>query len=161
MKNRIKLCLQVAWLTTMFVVMLMGFNLCAATDQACSDAGGRMVLTMAVLSFPAGFFSVVVTLLFLDVPGDQLNQFVLFWWLMAGAGYVQWFVLVPKLFAKAEFTKLNLEQEIKLNNKESLTEIAAPRPRKTKRINRIPAYDKLGRTPLERAMQSSPTNASA
>lgn len=160
MKNRIKLCLQVAWLTSMFVVLVMSFNLCAATDQACSDAGGRMFFTMAVLSFPAGFLSVVVTLLFFDPPsGDQLNMFVLFWWIMGGAGYAQWFVLVPKLFAKPEFTRLNLEQQIK-PEKETITEIAAPRPRKTKRV-RLRAYDKRGRTPLERAMQSKPTNASA
>ena len=161
MKNRIKLCLQVAWLTSMFVVLVMALNLCAVTDQVCSDAGGRMFLTMAVLSFPAGFLSVVVTLLFFDPPsGDQLNVFVLFWWIMGGAGYVQWFVLVPKLFAKPEFTRLNLEQNIELE-KETMTEVAAPRPRKTKRVRFIRAYDKLGRTPLERAMSSTSTNASA
>jgi hypothetical protein len=161
MKNRIKLCLQVAWLTTMFVVFVMALNLCAATDQACADAGGRMFMTMAVLSFPAGFFSVVVTLCFLDLPsGDQLNVFVLLWWIMGIAGYVQWFVLVPRLFAKAEFTTLNLEQEVK-PAKETMTPVAAPRPRKTKRVRSIRAYDKRGRTPLERAMSSTSTNASA
>jgi hypothetical protein len=145
----------------MLAAIVMTLNLCAATDQACSDAGGRMFLTMAVLSFPAGFLSVVVTLLFLDPPsGDQLNMFVLLWWIMAGAGYVQWFVLVPKLFAKAEFTRLNLEQEIK-RKKETTTQIAAPRPRKPNRVRLIRAYDKLGRTPLERAMSSNSTNAFA
>ena len=156
MKNRIKLCLQVAWLTSMFVVVVMGLNLCAATDQACADAGGRMFLTMAVLSFPAGFLSVLVTLFFFDPPsGDQLNIFVLFWWIMGGAGYVQWFVLVPKLFAKPQFTRLNLEQKIKVE-KETITEIATSRPRKTKRVRLIQAYDKRGRTPLQRALQSRP-----
>lgn len=161
MKNRIKLCLQVAWVTTMFVVLVMGLNLCAATDQVCSDAGSRMFLTMAVLSFPAGFLSVVVTLCFFDPPGgDQLNLFLLLWWIMGGAGYVQWFVLVPKLFAKPEFTRLNLEHKIKLEQ-ETMTRIAAPRPRKTNRVRLIRAYDKRGRTPLERAMSSNSTNASA
>ena len=161
MKNRIKLCLQVAWLTSMFVVVVMGLNLCAATDQACSDARGRMFLAMAVLSFPAGFLSVVVTLFFLGPPsGDQFNVFLVFWWIMGGAGYVQWFVLVPRLFAKPEFTRLNLEQKTK-RDKETMTEIPAPRPRKIKRVRLIRAYDKRGRTPLERAMQSKSTNASA
>ena len=161
MKNRIKLCLQVAWVTTMFVVFVMGLNLCAATDQACADAGGRMFLAMSVLSFPAGFLSIVVTLCFLDLPsGDQLNIFVLLWWIMGGAGYVQWFVLVPRLFAKAKFTTLNLAQDIEVE-KESMTPIAAPRPRKTRRVGLIRAYDNLGRTPFERAMSSKSTNASA
>jgi hypothetical protein len=79
---------------------------------------------------------------------------------MGGAGYVQWFVLVPKLFAKPEFTRLNLEHKIKLE-KETMTRIAAPRPRKTNRVRLIRAYDKRGRTPLERAMSSNSTNASA
>ena len=161
MKNRIKLCLQVAWVTSTFMGLFMGLNLCAATDQACSDAGSRMFLTMAVLSFPAGFLSVVVTLFFFNPPsGDQLNLFVLFWWIMGGAGYVQWFILVPKLFAKPKFTTLGLEQNIKLE-KETATEVAPPRPRKTKRVRLIRAYDKLGRTPLERAMHTTSTNASA
>ena len=161
MKNRIKLCLQVAWVTTMFVVFVMGLNLCAATDQACADAGGRMFLAMAVLSFPAGFLSVVVTLCFLELTsGDQLNVFVLLWWIMGGAGYVQWFVLVPRLFAKAKFTTLGLERNTALE-KEPTPEIAPPRAPKIKRIKRIPAYDRRGRTPLERAMSSNATNASA
>lgn len=146
----------------MLAVFVMSFNLCAATDQACTDAGGRMLLTMAVLSFPAGFLSVLVTLFFVDPTGgsDQLNLFVLFWWIMGGAGYVQWFVLVPKLFAKAQFTTLGLEQKTKVE-KEAATKIAPPRAPKSKRIRRIRSYDKRGRTPLERAMQSSSTNASA
>jgi len=120
-----------------------------------------MFLTMAVLSFPAGYLSVVATLFFFDPPsGDQLNVFVLFWWIMGGAGYIQWFVLVPKLFAKPNFTTLGLERNSTFE-KEPTPEIAPPRAPKTKRVRSIPAYDKRGRTPLERAMSSTSTNASA
>ena len=160
-KNRIKLCLQVAWLTSVFVVLVMGFNICAATDQACFDAGGRMLLTMVVLSFPAGILGVVLTLFFLGplASVDQLNDHVTFWLIMAGAGYLQWFVIVPRLFAKPNITTLKLE-ETKTVAQVTAVEIPPP-TRKRRRIRRIPAYDKRGRTPLERAMQSTSTNASA
>ena len=155
MKNRIKLCLQVAWLTMAFVVLVMGFNFCAATDQACFDAGSRMFLTMVILSFPSGFLSVVVTLFFFDpTTSDRLNEYMFFWWVMSGAGYIQWFVLVPRLFAKPKFTTLGLESKIKLE-KETMAEIAPPCAPRTKRVRLIRAYDKRGRTPLERAMGSN------
>jgi len=112
MKNRIKLCLQVAWPTAAFVVLVMGFNFCAATDRACFEAGDRMFLAMAVLSFPSGFLGVALTLLVLGPPAsvDQLNDYVTFWLIMAGAGYLQWFVIIPRLFAKPNITTLNLEE---------------------------------------------------
>jgi len=175
MKNRIKLCLQVAWLTTSFVVLLMSFNFCAATDQACSDAGDRIFFTMAVLSFPSGILGLGVVSFFLWplASADQLNDYVIFWLTMAGAGYLQWFVILPGLFAKRKFTTLNLG-EIKTDLEEpktyfeepktvpQVTTAEIPRPtRRQRRIRRIPPYDKLGRTPLERAMQSTSTNASA
>lgn len=120
-----------------------------------------MFLIMVVMSFPAGIFSVVATLfLFGDSSGEHLNDYLLFWFIMSCAGYFQWFVLVPKLFAKPKFTTLGLEQN-SLREKELTTEIAPPPAPKTKRVRRIAAYDRLGRTPLERAMSSNSTNASA
>ncbi|HEX6190073.1 MAG TPA: hypothetical protein VFZ40_18485 [Pyrinomonadaceae bacterium] len=161
MKNRIKLCLQVAWLTSAFVVLVMGLNLCAATDQACFDAGDRMFLTMTVLSFPAGILGAMVASSYLWPLDsvDQLNDYVTFWLMMAGAGYLQWFVIIPRIFAKPKITTLNLEATKTLAK---VPAVEIPRPPLTrKRIRRIPPYDKRGRTPLERAMQSTSTNASA
>ena len=168
MKNRIKLCLQVAWLTSAFVVLVMGFNFCAATDQACFDAGDRMFLTMTVLSFPAGLLGAMVASSYLWPLDsvDQLNDYITFWLTMAGAGYLQWFVIIPRMFAKPKFTTLSLET-IKTDCEQTKTVVPVtaadiPRPPRTrKRIRRIPAYDKLGRTPLERALRSRSTNASA
>jgi hypothetical protein len=179
MMNRVKLCFQVAWLTSAFVALVMSFNLCAATDQACTDAGGRMFLVMVLLSFPAGIFCVVAALFILEVilevsSSDQLNEYLLFWWIMAGAGYLQWFVLAPRLFGKPEFTSLGLD---KVNKAEkTATQIPSPtitalsppdtsaeiRPSqlpKPKRVRRVRAYDHRGRTPLERALSSNSTGA--
>ena len=170
MKNRIKLCFQVAWLTSAFVALVMGFNFCAATDQACFEAGDRMFLTMAVLSFPAGILGVAVAFFFLWplVNVDQLNDYVTFWLTMAGAGYLQWFVIIPELFAKPKITTLNLAAATKALNLEATktiakvtaAEIPCP-PRTRRRTRRILAYDKRGRTPLERAMSANSTNVSA
>lgn len=168
MKNRFKLCLQVAWLTAAFVVLVMGFNFCAATDQACFDAGDRMFLTMTVLSFPSGIVGLGVASFFLWplASVDQLNDYGIFWLAMAGAGYLQWCVIVPRLFAKPIITTLNLgETKTDLEETKTVAQVTTaeiPRPTRTqRRIGRIPAYDKLGRTPLERALHSRSTNASA
>lgn len=178
MKNRIKLCFQVAWLTSAIVVPVMSFNLCAATDQACVDAGGRMFLVMVVLSFPAGILCVLVALLFFEpTSSDQLIEYLMFWWLMTGAGYLQWFVVVPRLFAQPNFNTLGLDQCSRIEKvatpeiptQHTPSEIAllhtsakvpSPQIPKPKRVL-IRAYDKRGRTPLERAMSSTSTNASA
>lgn len=168
MKNRIKLCLQVAWLTSAFVVLAMSLNLCAATDQACSDAGDRMFLTMTALSFPAGILGLGVAAFFLWplASVDQLNDYGILWLAMAGAGYLQWFVIIPRMFAKPKITTLNLgETKTAFEATKAVAKVTTaeiPRPTRTrKRIRRIPAYDKLGRTPLERAMSSNSTNVSA
>jgi hypothetical protein len=168
MKNRIKLCLQVAWLTAVFVVLLMSFNFCAATDQTCFAAGDRMFVMMVVLSFPAGIIGLGITSFFLWplLSVDQLYEYTIFWLAMAGAGYLQWFVILPRLFAKRKFTTLNLgETKTGLEEPKTVAQVAPaeiPRPPRTRRrIRRILAYDKRGRTPLERAMSSTSTNASA
>ena len=175
MKNRIKLCLQVAWVTSAFVVLAMSFNFCAATDYACFEAVDRMFFMMAVLSFPAGIIGLGVAAFFVWplLSVDQLYDNSIFWLAMAGAGYLQWFVVLPRLFAKRKFTTLNLgETKTGLEKPKThfeepktvvqVTPAEIPRPKLARRrIKRIPAYDKLGRTPLERAMQSNSTNASA
>ena len=172
MKNRIKLCLQVAWLTSAFVILLMVFNFCAATDQACFAAGDRMFLMMVVLSFPAGIIGLGVASFFLwpFVSVDQLYDYSIFWLAMAGAGYLQWFVILPRLFVKSKITTLNLrETKAAFEETKTVAQVAGveiPRPTRTRTrtqrtIRRIPAYDKRGRTPLERAMSSTSTNASA
>lgn len=181
MKSRIKLCLQVAWVTAAWVILLMGFNNCAATNQACFDATDSLVFPVFVLSFPTGFLAVVVLLLLfgpLESVGFIDNSPAL-WLILSGAGYVQWFVLVPRLFAKQSFVTLGLSErpapeEIDLRKLEpahpdigaadSKESAAAPSPLKRpkpKRVRLIPAYDKRGRTPLERALWSKSTNASA
>jgi hypothetical protein len=168
MKNRIKLCLQVAWLTSAFVVLAMSFNFCAASDHTCSDALDRMFVMMVLLSFPAGIIGlgVVSSFLWPLVSVDQLDDYSIFWLTMAGAGYLQWFVILPRLFAKPQFTILNLGETekdfVESKTVAQVTPTEIPRPtRKRRQIRRIPAYDKRGRTPLERAMQSRSTSASA
>lgn len=180
MKSRIRLSLQVAWVTAASVILLMGFNNCAATDQACFDATDRLVFPMFVLSFPTGFFAVAGALLLFGPLNsvDYLNDSVSPWLILSCAGYVQWFVLVPRLFAKPNFITLGLNERpaalerIDLRNhehghpgvgaadlKESTTAAAPLRRPKPKRVRLIPPYDKRGRTPLERALWTNSTNA--
>ena len=127
-----------------------------------------MFLMMVMLSFPAGIIALGVASFFLWplLSVDQLYEYSMFWLAMAGAGYLQWFVILPRLFAKRKFTTLNLgETKTDFGEPKTVVQVTPaeiPRPRRTlRRSSRIPPYDRLGRTPLERAMSSNSTNASA
>jgi hypothetical protein len=162
MNSRLRLCFKVAWLTASVVILVMGTNNCVATDYACLAAGETMVAWMFVVSFPAGILSILVALFFLgpDSP-NSLPTYLTLWLTLTCGGYLQWFVLAPKLFAKKELTVLSLQQKETANEPE-LREIAAKEPaenhrapvRRPKPFRPIAAFDRQGRTPLERALGS-------
>ena len=161
MNSKLKLCLKVAWVTASMVILLMGTNNCLATDYVCLAAGESMLVWMLVLSFPSGILSILVALIFLgfDSP-DSLPTYLTLWLTMTGGGYLQWFVVTPKLFAKKELTLLSLQQKETANDP-ALRKIAAREPasehhrapvRIPKPFRPIRAFDRQGRTPLERAL---------
>lgn len=95
---------------------------------------------------------------------------------MTVAGYLQWFVVVPNLFADRNFTTLGLSQDSKVEKTTTQTLLPAttelspgdtsvvkqsPQLPKPKRVRPVRAYDNRGRTPLERALWSNSTGASS
>ena len=151
MKSRIQLCLKTAWLTSVAVLLLMGINLCVSTDSACFDAGATMILFMFILSFPTGFLFLLVSVLFISESFHPPSQYITVWLIMTAGGFVQWFIIVPRLFAKRDFTILNLGQA------ESPVAVPPGSPQSSpatrpKRVKTICPFDNRGRSPLERVI---------
>jgi len=176
MKGKVKLCLQVAWLATVVAILLMGTTLCAATDEACFQAGESMFFLMFWLSFPASLPFGIAAIIFAGHESIQFpSDFITAWVVMTCGGLLQWFVIVPWLFRKKELTVLNLRApslpaaspdtsppdviEVAPYIGPALQGLpAAPRVNPAKKRSRrksIPSFspfDKKGRTPLERVL---------
>ena len=184
MKMRVKVCLKIAWLAAALAILLTGTHMCVSTDAACYQASETMFYSMFWLSFPTSLIFSLGALIYLyhgavNYPSD----FITAWMVLAFGGFVQWFIIVPRLFEKQNFTILNLEknppaadlQEIatelspepvkpSLLSNEIVVEPQAPlpakalpavsKPSKTRRkiIKAVAAFDRRGRTPLERVI---------
>jgi len=110
MKSQIKLCLKVAWLSAAIIILLMGTNLCASSDEACFQSGESMFFLMFWLSFPASLVFSLTSLILLDSGSIHYpSDFITAWIVMTCGGVLQWFVIVPRLFQKPSFTLLNLK----------------------------------------------------
>ena len=152
MKSRIKLCLKTAWLTAAIVLLFMGTNLCVLTDSSCFAAGETMLLFMVILSFPTGVFFVFASIFFLGTESVHFSSdYITVWLIMACGGFLQWFIVIPRLFTKREFTILNLGQE-DLPLKAPVAGAQPTSARRPKRIKPISAFDNRGRAPLERVI---------
>ncbi len=152
MKSRIAPFLKIAWLTAAIAILLMGTSLCLSTDDACFQAGETMFLLMFLFSFPTGLLFVLVSMFFLEAESIHYpSDYITVWLIMTCGGYLQWFVLVPRLFAKRELTVLNLGQKDPVVK--SFMKDCAPSPiRQTGRMKPISTFDRRGRTPLERVI---------
>jgi hypothetical protein len=162
MKNRIKLCLKIAWLTAAWMILL-GANLCTS-DLACFASDDTAMFLMLLLSFPAGVLSLIASAIILELgSGNYLQDYFVFWLMLTIAGYFQWFVVVPSVFANSELILLNLGKATPdfscapQSETQSQTQREPPtrtheQPRRPRRPKRIAAFDKHGRTPLERAL---------
>lgn len=151
MKSRIQLCLKTAWLTTVVALLLMGANLCVSTDTTCFEAGARMIVFMFILSFPTGFLFLLVSILFLPESFHAPSQYITVWLIMAIGGLLQWFILLPRLFAKRDLTILNFRQAespLEVPPSSSQSSSAARR----KRFRPISPFDNRGRSPLKRVI---------
>jgi hypothetical protein len=170
MRSKILLCLKIGWCVAAVMILLMGTNICTATDDACAAAGDSMFLFMLVLSFPAGVVFLIGSLIFLDFSvGHYPADFIFAWLIMACGGFLQWFVIAPRLFDKPKFTVLDLKpiqvpvpaisQVISAPSSPALVTdsqiprvVQRPRTRAPKRRNRVAAFDVRGQTPLERVI---------
>jgi hypothetical protein len=87
------------------------------------------------------------------ITSDPPTQFLVFWLSMFGAGYYQWFVLLPSL-GKLEIISLGLIE----SNTRRADPVVLTRPTtkpRRQRSRRIPAFDKNGLSPLQRAIDKT------
>jgi hypothetical protein len=109
MKNQVKIYLKIGWLATVVTTLLMGTNMCVSTDAACYQAGETMLFMMFWLSFPTGLLFVVPAMIALEYGNVQVpSDFITAWIVMAFAGFLQWFILVPRFLQKPDLILLKL-----------------------------------------------------
>jgi hypothetical protein len=129
MKDQVKLCLKIGWLSAAVMILLMGTGMCAANDGACLQAGGMMFLLMFWLSFPSGLVFSLAALAFVDPESIHYpSDFISAWMVLVFGGLLQWFVIVPRLFEKRDFTTLNLRADAlstPISSAQTLTKPAA------------------------------------
>jgi hypothetical protein len=129
-----------------------------------------MLFFMLLLSFPLGIVFLLISSLFVaPFGGPYASDFAFAWFIMLCGGACQWFILVPRLFAKPQFTVLDLRTPPNPISRRlvalpapapkpplvAIETIAVARPsvRSRKPAKRIRPFDRLGRTPLERVIK--------
>ena len=150
MRRQIKLCLITAWLTAALIVLFMGTNLCVSTDEACFAAGETMFLFMLLLSFPAGIVFLLISMSFLESSSVHYpSDYIIAWFIMTGGGCLQWFIVVPRLLEGQKLTILDLKRNEQPSNTIAV-DVRSSAVRERKLFRRISAFDRQGRSPLER-----------
>ena len=152
MRRYIKLCLITAWLTAVLLVLLMGTNLCVSTDEVCFAAGETMFLFMLLLSFPTGIVFLIVSMFFLGTDSVHYpSDYIIAWFIMTCGGCFQWFVVLPRLVKRQSLTILDLKRgEEPLRT--TAADVCPGALREQKSFRRILAFDRYGRSPLERVI---------
>ena len=140
--------LKIVWIFATVVLLLVGFGSCLAGEEPCFAAGQPMQVFMFLLSFPSSIMFYICSLPAYGSGGIQtpLNYFS-FWLGAFVVGYLQWFVLIPRLASPA-ITSLNLGDGTRPK--------CPSRCRRKKRalnglaINEVKPFDAEGKTPIER-----------
>jgi hypothetical protein len=151
------------WIGTALSILQFGLGACLY-EPSCSYAQNELLPLMLMLSFPGGIVTFLILAPFLGVT-SQVDYALAGLFILCG-GYLQWFVVVPRLFGKKHFTVLNLSspnpnasavKPFLVSGFRSAKE--RPEPRRT-RHNPFRAFDKQGKTPLERAIRTNPRSPS-
>jgi len=171
MRTRILLCLKTGWCVAALVILLTGTNMCISNDGACAAASDTMLWFMFLLTFPTGIVFVLISMMaFAAAGGHYPADYIFAWFIMASGGFLQWFIIVPRLFDRPKLTVLDLKPA-QLSTPEMAPVSIATSPslpattpnsyvpppavkskRPPKRPNRQTPFDSRGRTPLERVI---------
>lgn len=181
MRKQFILCVKVAWTVAALIILLMYAGVCGSGDQACRPVGDTMLFLMGMLTFPAGLVCLFVSVIACGLTsGEYPTGDFMAWFLMVCGGCLQWYIIVPLLLEEPRLTLLNLNStvvatpisvepptaksnsSIEASRPASAAIVQAPRkPRARERHKRVPAFDKFGRTPLERVINQRSRDASA
>ena len=180
MRKQLIYGVKVAWTVAALVALFMDIGVCSWGDQACRPVIDTMLFFMGIVTFPAGLLCIIVSVIVCGLLGGEYPRSeVTIWLLLVCGGCLQWYVIVPLLLEEPGLTLLNLHAtrplstgveasaanpnpSIESSPSDSVPDIQAPRkPRARKRNNRVLAFDKFGRSPLERVINKTTRDASA
>jgi hypothetical protein len=149
-ERKIYVTVRWIWIAACLSILLLGLG---AYRIEPSDRATALELLpfMLIFSFPSGLMVAVMVGPF--ITSDPPTQFLVFWLSMFCAGYYQWFVLLPSL-GKSEIISLGLIE----SNTRRADPVVLTRPktrRRRQRTRSIPAFDKNGLSPLQRAIDKT------
>ena len=109
-----------------------------------------MFLFMLLLSFPAGIVFLLISMSFLESSSVHYpSDYIIAWLIMTGGGCLQWFIVVPRLLEGRQLTILDLKRNVQPSNTIAV-DVRSSAVRERKLFRRISAFDRQGRSPLER-----------
>jgi len=102
MKAQVKLHLKYAWILCSLAILITSRALQIEPSESERHAATDWIgICMSLLNFPTGLpLYAVVNGVF------GINDSVITWFVLSAGGYIQWFWLVPKMFAKREIITL-------------------------------------------------------
>jgi hypothetical protein len=111
-KKSIARAVKIGWSTAAVALLLLALYLFNVKDaRPNSDAGVPMIYGMFLLSFPSGLGVMTLSSWLIIRSGSEgaaesNSHLVQVWLVMAVAGYLQWFVLIPWLVRKWQARRL-------------------------------------------------------
>jgi hypothetical protein len=180
MRKQLIYGVKIAWTVAALVALVLYLGGCSSGDQACRPIGETMLFFMGVITFPAGLICIIVSVIVCGLVGGEYprSEFTI-WLLLVCGGCLQWYIVVPMLLEERRFTLLNLHTTLPISKgietsavqpnpsietSPTVSQPVIPTPRKPrarKRHNRVVAFDKFGRSPLERVINQHARDASA
>lgn len=162
MRVKHKQVIPLAWILTSLAIFLLCFDSCLINENNCFRAGDYMLGCMILITFPCGLlYPLVLSMFFNSISVYDPFAYFLLWLGAFAVGYLQWFVLLPRLFSRNEITTLGIAQSAPLSKKRKKGR-KAHKPGRN-RIHPVQSeshlaaqWDEGGRTPLERVINDSP-----
>ncbi|MGH9970167.1 MAG: hypothetical protein ACREBG_20560 [Pyrinomonadaceae bacterium] len=142
------------WILVALSTLQLGLGSCFAGSNYCTEAESVFLPPLVLLSFPAGLVALLVV--YSLVESGTPEAYSALWLSLFTAGYVQWFIVVAKM-NQPQLISLGLSSPIEPSRTISNAiqpMIRSKKPRK-RHHRATPAFDRNGRTPLERAIRSS------
>jgi len=137
-------------------VLMIGFGTCLAGHTPCFEAGLTMEGLMFLLSLPSSIFFLLWSPVIYGLDGiHSPAQYILFWLGAFVVGFVQWFVLVPKLFRSKMITTLGLTTPLRSKHKRSKRRPGRRRKQELPVLIELRPFDNEGNSPLERVFTAS------
>ena len=145
-------CLKAVWIVAAVSVLLIGLGTCLAGDNPCFEAGISMEGFMLLLSFPSSILFLLWFPVFYGAESIHYPvDYILFWLGAFVVGYLQWFVLIPRLFAAPVTTSLGFARKLRSKPASKRRRKRCVRPFATYEMK---PFDQEGKTPIERVFSA-------